>query len=426
MSTQAVLTLVLAPLLLATFGWVPMFGPLVNVLLVPLVAGLGLPLGLLALGIEVALPGTAAPALGLLGHLLDLVVDLASAAGAPLAVQAPPRWLTPFLIVGALAVFSPLPHRVRATALALTSVLLIAPQESPSVGDFEVHTFDVGQGLAVLVRTSHHTLLFDAGGRFGPEVDAGGRIVAPALAALGITHLDRVIVSHADVDHAGGLASVLGRVSAGEILGPSVIPQTQQRCHAPRSWRWDDVAFDVLWPDRNLAVGASRNRGSCVLRIRAASGVTAVLPGDVDRYVERRLAPAIAGAELMIAGHHGSRSSSGSAWVRHARSRHVIFAAGVPSPFGHPHPEVAARWAAVGAQRWITGEAGRLLWRSDAPDEMASWRESRAGWWSWRSPGLLQRSTDSTASESTMRRSSLTSTFLSSEFRKSPIVISRP
>ena len=425
-ATQAVLTLVLAPVLLTTFGWVPLLGPAVNVLLVPVVAGLGLPLGLLALGVEAVLPGAATPVLKPLGDMLDLAVGLTSDAGMPLALQATPLWLMPVLIALTLAVFAPVPSRMRAAALALTLVLIISPHDSPPEGDFEVHVFDVGQGLAVFVRTANRTLLFDAGGRFGPEVDAGGRIVAPALAALGTAHIDRVIISHADVDHAGGLESVRARVSAGEILRPASIPHTQARCRAPHSWRWDGVAFDVLWPDRSLAPTASRNRSSCVLRIRAASGVTAVLPGDVDHYVERRLAPEIEGAELMIAGHHGSRSSSGSAWVRHARSRHVVFAAGVPSPFRHPHPDVVERWAAVGAEQWVSGATGRLLWRSDAPGEMASWRAMRSGWWSWRSPAALQRSTDSSANESTIRRNSLTSSFLSSELRKSPIVISWP
>ena len=426
LGTQAALGLVLAPALLAMFGWLPLLGPLANLLLVPVVAGLGLPLGLLALGIEIVAPGTASPALDLLGDFLDLAVRFAADAGDPLALRAPPRWLSPLLVATALAVVAPLPIRVRAMSLAMTLVVLWSPHGRPGFGHFEVHVFDVGQGLSVLVRTADHALLFDAGGRFGPDVDAGGRIVAPALAALGVTQLERVIVSHADTDHAGGLDSVLARVSAGDVLGPPSIQHTERRCRAPEAWTWDGVEFEVLWPNSSLPADASRNRGSCVLRVRAATGVTAVVPGDVDRYVERRLAPAIADAELMIAGHHGSRSSSGRAWVRHARSRHVVFAAGVPSPFGHPHPEVIERWTAEGAKPWTTGATGHLTWRSDAPAEMASWRALHGAWWSWRPDVAPQRSTDSSARESTMRRNSLTSTFLSSEFRKSPIVTSRP
>ncbi|MEE4302181.1 MAG: DNA internalization-related competence protein ComEC/Rec2, partial [Pseudomonadales bacterium] len=378
----AVGLLLLVPLL-AAFGWIPLLAPLVNLFLVPIVGLLVLPAGLLALLSAPLAPAAAQIVLELLGAGLDAMLRASGDFARVLALRPPGPVLAALAVPLSLLVLLPAPRRVRAAALLLLACAIVAPVARPREGDFEVHVLDVGQGLAALVRTQRRALLFDSGGRFGGSADAGGLVVAPALQAFGLRRLDRVLVSHADTDHAGGLESLRALVEIGELRGPRELSDTDGPCARPLDWHWDGVRFEVLHPQA-ATPAMGRNRSSCVLRVTAADGAVAVLPGDIDRFVERRIAPVVGRTDLMIAPHHGSRTSSGRAWVRHTRPRIVVFPAGVPSAFGHPHAIVVDRWRAAGACLRTTGRWGMLSWSSDAPDRIGAWRARDARWWQWR------------------------------------------
>ena len=382
LAPQGAVLLVLAGPLLAGFGWFPLLAPLANLALVPLVALFVLPLGLVSLAACAIAPTVGAAGLRVAGAVLE--TGLAVAGRLPdlfLAASAPA--LLPLLAacLAGLCVLAPVPAPVRLAAVALWLASLGPFRTAPPPGHAAVHVLDVGQGLAVVVRTARRTLLYDTGPPYGPDFDAGSRIVLPALRALGVRRLDRVVVSHGDADHAGGLASVRAAHPSAELLGPMALG-ADRPCDDRARWRWDGVDFAVLHPAPGPATGADNAR-SCVFAIRG-DGWSVLLPGDVGVREERRLAGELGPQNLLVAPHHGSRTSSGRALARTTRPVFVVIPAGLPSPFRHPHPEVVRRWQAGGAAVQITGRDGAVHWVSTTPARLHCEREGRTRWWHWR------------------------------------------
>jgi competence protein ComEC len=236
----------------------------------------------------------------------------------------------------------------------------MAPASGPvPAGGLRVTVLDVGQGLAVLLQTASHTLLYDSGPAFRNS-DAGVRVVVPTLQALGVRFLDTLVISHADADHRGGAASVLERYPAGRLLGAGFDNQRAVPCQAGSVWHWDGFVFEVLHP----AFGADLpddNAGSCVLRISGA-GVRLLLPGDIESRVEADLVaePDFTAVDLVVAPHHGSRTSSSADFVRATRPRYVVFSTGFRNRWHFPATEVVERWRQSGACVLDTGDEGAL------------------------------------------------------------------
>ena len=381
--TQLTVATILAVPLAVVFGRMPVLAPLVNLLAIPMVSMLLLPLGLLLLiALSLGVPGAGA-AMGMLALVLEwCLLALAALPNAAVALSPAATVLLPLAVVAAAAVWMPWPWPLRAIAGCLLLALLVPRLNAPAEGTFRLHLLDVGQGKAAIVRTRHHVLLYDTGPPFGPDSDAGMRIVVPALRALGVTRLDRVVISHDHADHSGGLGSVRSAFPDAVVSAPTPLPDADL-CHAGQSWEWDDVRFDLLLPEPGVA-GEPRffNRHSCVLRVRAGARAV-LLPGDIDVFAERRLAADLGPKDVVVAAHHGSHTSSGRVLVRLTQPRFVWVAAGCPSPFGHPHPVVVERWQAAGARVRGTGPGGMLTWNSAAPTVMSAERERRRRYWHW-------------------------------------------
>ncbi|CAM5188908.1 Competence protein ComEC OS=Castellaniella defragrans OX=75697 GN=HNR28_000274 PE=4 SV=1 [Castellaniella defragrans] len=350
------------------------------------------------------------------GWLYGLALAGAAAALWP---QSPPRplfrtppWLPPLPLFGRLPWLLPplFPRRAwsrhRAWAwLALLPMAAWAPPV-PDEGEWDLHALDVGQGSALLVRTARHALLFDTGARHSRDSDEGARTVLPALRALGVGKLDVLVVSHADLDHAGGTRSVLAGVpveqtygsfdleawsrresrqlGAGDTPAPRAVP-----CLAGSHWRVDGVTFEFLWPLDVQAVRRTRetNDGSCVLRVRGAHH-NLLLTGDIEtaaeaRLVERGLGP----VDVVVAAHHGSRTSSSAPFVGAVQARHVILQVGRWNRHGHPNDAVLTRWTRAGARTWRTDRQGGIVARSRAQGlTMYSVLESSRRYWHGRRP----------------------------------------
>jgi competence protein ComEC len=260
----------------------------------------------------------------------------------------------------------------------------------PAEGAFRATVIDVGQGLSVLVRTRSHALLIDAGARYPSGFDLGEAAVVPTLHALGITRLDRMIISHGDNDHAGGAVSVLLAYPGTPVWGgePARGPVPMQQCHAGQQWQWDGVAFRMLRPPAPVTVKG--NDAGCVLLV-TGSGGRLLLPADTSSNVESDIAGAVpAGPPLvLVVPHHGSKTSSGIDYLRALQPVFAVASTGYLNAYHHPAAEVVARYGALGIQLLDTPSTGavRMAFPASAgPRIVAEERRRQAHY--WRETGL--------------------------------------
>tara|TARA_R110000868_G_scaffold23912_1_gene95286 strand:- start:2425 stop:4647 length:2223 start_codon:yes stop_codon:yes gene_type:complete len=371
----------LLPLLLALGLPVSASGPLANLVAVPVVGLLVVPLALLGT-LLLPLPGVGAVLLGVAGWLLNLLFVLLT----QLALWLP-AWLPsalPFstwllVALGALVLLLPAALPVRSLGVLMLLPLLFTAQPRPEYGRAEVWMLDVGQGLAVLVRTEGRDLLYDAGPRFG-EFDTGERVVLPSLRALDVRGLDLLLLSHADNDHAGGAGAItrglpVGRVLSGEPdkLARSLSAEVCSR----KDWQWDGVHFST-W---QWAGATDGNQASCVLRIEA-NGERLWLTGDIDSQAERALlnSDLAMPAQWLLAPHHGSRSSSSAALLAEVKPAAVLISRGAHNAFGHPHAEVLARYRTLDARVYDTVLHGAVRIRLGAFEPAQGLREHARFW----------------------------------------------
>ena len=391
--TQWAVTLALVPLLLAMFQQVSLVSPVANAFAIPLVSLIVVPLTLAAS----VLP------LDWIAHAAHLVMTfcmflLRALSDLPDAVwqqHAPPAWAVPIAVAGALWMLLPKGFPARwVGAPMLLPLFLSMPEKIPS-GDLRLTVLDVGQGLAVVVRTREHALLYDTGPAFTEQIDAGGRIVVPYLRAAGVSRLDGMIVSHDDTDHSGGALSVLQAMPV-EWLASSLPQDHAIRMAAPRNrfcragerWEWDGVSFEFLHPqpaDYNDS-GAKDNDRSCVLRVVSPYG-SLFLPGDIEKRTESRLLQSSGNlrTDILIAPHHGSRTSSTPEFVHAVAPALTVFSVGYRNRFGHPHPAINARYRQAGIRTLRTDLSGALLIAMN-PDgvEVQGWRDAGRRYWTGR------------------------------------------
>ncbi|WP_101103493.1 ComEC/Rec2 family competence protein [Macromonas bipunctata] len=389
---QAVVTVALAPLTLMLFGQFSLIGLLANLLAIPWVTFVVTPLAML---------GVAWPPLWDAGALAVrwLMVGLQGLSALPWATLERPDlpWTLALLgAAGGLWLVQHWPWRWRAWGLLWLWPALAYQPPRPPPGAFEIVAADVGQGTAVVVRTARHTLLYDTGPPVGRHSHSAERVLLPLLRAGG-DRLDAVVVSHADSDHASGLASVAARFAHAQWwtsfpwpahatpAGASV--PLLRRCEAGQHWEWDGVRFELLHPGPPDAAAVrnaseSDNARSCVLRV-GQGAATALLPGDIGAEEEQQVLARYPGlrATVLLAGHHGSRSSNSAAWLDALQPAWVLVQSGRHNPHGHPHPDVVARWQRRGVP-WVNSPGcGAAVWRSHAPQQVQCQRERAPRYW---------------------------------------------
>jgi competence protein ComEC len=376
LGTQLVASLGLLPLTVFFFGQASIAGAVANLFAVPWVSLLVVPLSLIGAGL--LLLGANAPAAWLLwlaAQAMDLLWWLLQWMAALPHAQAflPAPDLFALALAGIGALWLLLPRGLPAKPLAVLLWLPLLWPRTPQLehGEAALTVLDVGQGLAVLVRTREHAMLVDTGPAFGSGLDMGEAAVVPALRALGVPRLQRVLVSHGDADHAGGAGSVL-RAFPAELISSDRqrFPQASG-CESGQSWEWDGVRFEILHPPPHFPY--LRNESSCVLRVEAR-GSSALLAGDIGALIEARLVreqPDMLQADVVLVPHHGSGSSSTEGFVQAVGAQHALIAAGHRNRFGHPRADVVARWQAAGAEVWNTADQGALELKLDDEDVIA-------------------------------------------------------
>jgi competence protein ComEC len=386
---QLVMTVSLLPLGVWFFGQASLVAALSNLIAVPLVSFVIVPLCLLAILCLMILPVLATPLLlpaaWLAQGLWWLLEHMAAWPGAHAYLPEATPWAMLLAMVGALWMFLPRGVPGRALGALLFLPLLWPDRPPPSPGAFEATVIDVGQGLSVFVRTNTHALLFDAGARYPSEFDLGETAVLPTLRALGIGRLDVLMISHGDNDHAGGAAALAAaypqaRRYAGE---PSRMKLPAAQCRDGQRWDWDGVTMTVLNP-APAAIPAAATKGdndqSCVLLVEGRAG-RLLLSGDISRRVEPQVAARIpAGVPLvLVVPHHGSKTSSSADFLHSLQPAMALVSAGWRSRFGHPHPQVVARYAAAAIPLTNTADAGalRVDFPVDAPPRLAAGERKR-------------------------------------------------
>ena len=360
------ITVGLAPAALLLFGQVSLAGPLANAVAIPVVSVVVTPLALL--GAVLPVPWILDIAAWLVQWLLQFLEWCAALPGALWQQHAPPAWSIAAALAGTLWLLAPRGVPWRPAGIALMAPAFLLPPPAPAPGEAWVSAFDVGQGLAVLVRTASRAVLYDAGPAYGPQADSGERVVLPALRGAGLERLDLMVLSHEDLDHIGGALSVLEAMPV-EALASSLAPGhalqalagTRRRCAAGEAWEWDGVRFAFLHPATD-AQPSRRNDMSCVLRVAGPWG-SILLTGDIERAAESAMLLKYRNslrADVLLVPHHGSRTSSGEAFIAAVAPRWAVVAAGYRNRFGHPSAEVLERYRAAGAHVWRTDMHGAV------------------------------------------------------------------
>ncbi|NOX70970.1 MAG: DNA internalization-related competence protein ComEC/Rec2 [Gammaproteobacteria bacterium] len=366
---QIALLLGLLPLTVALFGRVSWLSPLVNLIALPVFNLVTVPASLLGLLFSGPFEAIGDVFLRIawysVSFLLSLIDFAARIPHAELRI-ATLDWLA-LAAVGFTMTWVILPAgwpgRKLAWLAALAAVLHVAPR--PPADCVDIHALDVGQGLAIVVTTQTHTLVYDAGPSFRSGSDTGALVVAPFLRAKGIDDIDIVVVSHSDNDHAGGVRSLLAGSQVGEILvGERLadIAASQTLCEAGQRWQWDGVRFALLHPDGRQA--RTGNDASCVVEIRVGKHV-ALLTGDIELLTEQQLVRQrqLSTAELVMVPHHGSRTSSHAAFIAQLQPRIAIVSAGFENRWGFPKDDVVQRWQSVGTEVINTAYSGAVAYR---------------------------------------------------------------
>ena len=356
----------LSPLLLLFFQQVSLIAPLANLVAVPVISLLVVPLSLLAVMVMFISPILADK----LFYLVDIVLQglwwlLAYLAEIPLASinHAPPSyWALLFAVPGVLLLLAPVGIPARWLSLVMFLPLVFTDVKRPETGDINMTLLDVGQGLSAVVQTTHHLLVYDTGAKFSEQSDMGQSVLLPFLRSQGKAKIDSLIISHGDNDHIGGAASLIRGMDTEQVL--TSVPQKLSgyapiECVAGQSWSWDEVKFTMLGPEQAFV---SDNDNSCVLKIQSKYG-TVLLAGDVEASAESWLVETYGEAlkaDVLVAPHHGSKTSSTAGFLQAVQPDYVLIPAGYRNQFGHPHRDVLARYRQVNAKWLNSADSGAI------------------------------------------------------------------
>lgn len=367
MRLQWKLSLMMAPLSLLFFQQIPLAGPLANLIAIPVVGFLIVPLVLLA-SMSYLLFGSGIIdryLFQLAEYLLQyvwLMLDYLLAAAEILSFS-PEHSLVALagIIFTVLMFIIPAGLKLRRLALVGLLVFFWPFQNMLRDGEFRMILLDVGQGLSVIIMTAKHTLLFDTGARFSRRFNAGDAVVVPVLKSFSVSKLDTMIVSHGDNDHSGGAESILAAMKVRRFISnESALSNKSEPCHAGLQWLWDGVLFRVLHPQRTAMV--TGNNASCVLHVQSQYG-SVLLPADIEEESEQEVLSRYQGtlaSSILVAPHHGSKTSSSETFIDAVDPQLVMIPAGWMNRYQHPAEIVTRRLADRGIASIATGECGSI------------------------------------------------------------------
>ena len=383
---QYIVTLGLAPALALYYQQIPVLSLLANLFAVPWVSFVLIPLvfgGCLLLLFEVEL--LLELALVALRVLWWVLAYFAGWEFQLLPVARPELPVLAFATIGVMILLLPRGSPGRWLGALWLAPLLFSARPGPGFGEVVMTVLDVGQGLAVVVRTQDHAMLYDTGPGYASGFNTGAAVVTPFLRNSGIRKLDLLVQSHGDNDHIGGLPGVLQEVPVDRIISsvPDMVSHPQVRdCRDGQSWRWDGVQFEVLHPVAGVEMSA--NDRSCVVQVHAHNS-TLLLSGDIEQAAERSLLQRHRTglkSDVLVVPHHGSKTSSTDDFIRAVDPNIAIFPVGYRNRFGLPNQDVVARYREHGARLLSAAESGAIRIRtSNSGITITEHREKHRRFW---------------------------------------------
>ena len=368
---QCMLSIALCPILIFWFKQIPLYSVLANLIAIPVVGFLIVPLTLLALILLFPLP-QAAQFLYLLidkinAQLWGYLEFLSLQKNAVIPVAAPDFFLLISAIIGVLILLMPKGLPARWLGAFLILPLLFPLTQKIKQGEFEFVLLDAGQGLAAVVQTREHTLVYDTGAQFSERFNIGDAVIKPYLRHKGINQISMLLISHGDNDHIGGTGALIEHFEINEIL--SSVPaqfveyfpgKKAKACYAGQKWHWDGVNFEILHPQKeNLFKG---NNASCVLKVSSKSG-SVLLTGDIEKQAEKSLIEHYSNklhADILVVPHHGSKTSSIMTFISAVSPEYAFIPAGYRNRFGFPKQDIMQRYDTHGVKTFVSYETGEL------------------------------------------------------------------
>ena len=388
MLAQAGIMVTMLPI---TVLWFQSFSPvgfLANLGAIPWVSLVVVPLtlvGVALLPVSMAGAGLLFQLAGEASAILFSYLEFLAALQGPIPTLSAPGALTVVLaMLGGMLLLFPVGFPGRWIGIFLILPLFLPPGPRTERGSLLIEALDVGLGTAVLLSTEHHTLLYDSGPGDGREQNLVDTVITPALAGLGRHAPEQIIISHGDLDHAGGLASLLEHYPTAELFANlPAQPGNIEPCHSDLAWSYDGFEFQVLHP--STALPYLGNDSSCVLSVRGPQA-SVLFTGDISSAIENRLRTTMLEPHrILFVPHHGSKTSSSKEFISAVRPEASIATASLGNRFGFPREEIRPRYIAAGSEFWSTGECGavRILLTADGNIHAQSARRTRNRIWRW-------------------------------------------
>ncbi len=392
--------------LMVLFNQFSILSPFANLFAVPLMSLIIVPLTLIA----AALLFLYEPLGLILFHglewpvsLLFMVLDRLSQWSNSLLFLAEPSWSVMFMVfVGSIWLLMPKGWPGRGLGLLLILPAFFIEAEKVPQGQIHLTMLDVGQGLAMILRTQNHTLIYDTGDKFSKQFNMADRVIIPYMKKQGMAGVDKLIVSHSDRDHAGSFFELLQEVHIEEILAgePELLDKravnmklasnlnsnliekksegfSVKQCLSGQKWQWDNVRFHILSPKPPLENIKNNNR-SCVLHITTATQQTILLTGDIEKKAEKQLLidfPNLT-ADVLQVPHHGSRTSSSLDFLKQIKAEIALFSYGYRNRFRHPSKRVISRYKKMKVKLYNTSN-GAIDIKSNMTNNSFSVKEYR-------------------------------------------------
>lgn len=362
---QCCVSLVMLVACMALFHQAAINAPLSNLWAIPMMSLLILPgclLTVLLLPFGETVAGAAAAVTDFLFGILWSGLGYMTLWDFGFRTHNPPGWSLPLALAGVLALLFAYRAGTRAASLVLFLPLWFGnTQYRPGTGEFEVTFLDLGQGLSAVIRTQKQVVLFDTGIE-NAGYSAARRVVIPYLRAANIKNIERLVVSHGDNDHAGGIDTILASLSVGrKIASPEVATlHGFETCHAGYEWSADGVQFLFMHPPPDTPMVG--NNSSCVLRI-GEPGRCVLLTADIEAEAEHILTSTWKRAlscPVILMPHHGSATSSTTEFIAATNPEIAVVTSGRNNRYGFPLTRIVSRYERRGVKILNTAETGAL------------------------------------------------------------------